>query len=754
MAFGSRRRALLAACRDGRELRGGIIDAAVLRDCCLDTAGTVDPRGLRLRGVHVRGRLDLAGFDAEFPIAFADCSFDEAPDLTGASVRGLAIVGSPRLPGLIADGLRVRGDLDLSGSRIAGAHPGGGSRVPAAVWLRDAEVGRRLLCVATTIDAGGGRALVADRIRVSGNARLAGGFVATGCVRLMGAGIGGSLELTGARIAAARHDGPNDPGEVALDLGEASIGGSVLLTSYADRGDAGRARIDGQVAAANLGVAGRVVIRGAVLRGPDGQAAVSAQRLAVSGAVSVEGGSRVHGGLDLSYGDLTTVTIGGDCAIDAPGRLALGLLGAEVRSHVTLEPGLTVAGSMRLAGARIHGNLVMSGVTLRSPVPEQGLVSARAVAIEGEVQLRRLTTEGGYLSFRGATIGGTLDATGATLHNPGERTINLQQAVVRNSVRLVDGFSSTGFIALNRCVVEGRLNLRGGRFACPGPSAENPGGHAVQAVGVTVRGGLHLRGARIEPSVDFRNVTVSVLDDEPDEWPERFVVSGMTYERFGDLRWDRAARLRWLARQAEYDAGPYEQLARVFRQHGYTSDAEAILIERRHRERRAARRHPLRPRTALDALYGWAVGYGYRPGRTAWLLLALLIAVSASLYVPGVRDTLRATDPRGNAYAVDGRVVTVDGAGAGPAGADAAPSAQAPRADACGDGQVRCFNPVLYAVDTVVPLISLGQRSTWYASPHAPLGRLAEWWLNLATLAGWVLSTMYVLSFTRFARSV
>jgi hypothetical protein len=38
--------------------------------------------------------------------------------------------------------------------------------------------------------------------------------------------------------------------------------------------------------------------------------------------------------------------------------------------------------------------------------------------------------------------------------------------------------------------------------------------------------------------------------------------------------------------------------------------------------------------------------------------------------------------------------------------------------DACGNGQVRCFNAFLYAIDTVIPLVSLGQRTTWY--PDAP----------------------------------
>jgi hypothetical protein len=40
-------------------------------------------------------------------------------------------------------------------------------------------------------------------------------------------------------------------------------------------------------------------------------------------------------------------------------------------------------------------------------------------------------------------------------------------------------------------------------------------------------------------------------------------------------------RRNWLSHQAMYDSGPYEQAARVFRQHGYASGAEQILIARR-----------------------------------------------------------------------------------------------------------------------------------------------------------------------------
>jgi hypothetical protein len=75
-----------------------------------------------------------------------------------------------------------------------------------------------------------------------------------------------------------------------------------------------------------------------------------------------------------------------------------------------------------------------------------------------------------------------------------------------------------------------------------------------------------------------------------------------------------------------------------------------------------------------------------------------------------------------------------------------------PQPDACGEGQVRCFNAALYAIDTVVPLVTLGQRSTWYANPNVPWGQAVEWWLDAATLIGWLLTAIFLLSFTRLAR--
>ena len=157
------------------------------------------------------------------------------------------------------------------------------------------------------------------------------------------------------------------------------------------------------------------------------------------------------------------------------------------------------------------------------------------------------------------------------------------------------------------------------------------------------------------------------------------------------------------------------------------------------------------PRRALDAAYSVTVGYGYRPGRVLWLLAILLILVTGSLLLPGAQAAMRATSA-GTVYTTQGR----SGPQAQPARRRHARTAASPRApaDACGNGQILCFNPLLYAIDTVIPLISLDQRSTWHPDAHAPDGTFMQWWLNAATVLGWLLSSIFVLSLASLARPV
>ena len=119
---------LTSALRDGGMVDGAaeggrrVARAGVLRKCLRGIQDQADPGGLRLENVFVAGRFDLTGLVIPFPLRFHGCEFGTAPVLEGAQLFELALRDSPHLPGLLANGLRVQRDLDLSGSSVTGVH--------------------------------------------------------------------------------------------------------------------------------------------------------------------------------------------------------------------------------------------------------------------------------------------------------------------------------------------------------------------------------------------------------------------------------------------------------------------------------------------------------------------------------------------------------------------------------------------------------------------------------------------------------
>lgn len=723
---------------------GGSIDAELIRSFCVRHAGQVDPRGIKLRAVTVTGVLDLTAVAVPFALRFEQCSFETAPILHGAQVKELALVGCD-LPGLLANGIIVLGDLELSASHIVGAHPTNASiSRSAAVWLCESAVGGRLRCIDTVIDPQGERAIQADRMHVGSTIRLIHGFHAKGELRLVGMRVTGSLDMTGARVEAEG---------LAVDLGDATISGNLYLSPW--EAPARRPEIRGQVNLSSTHIDGQLLIRDADLTSAaQGQGrhysprfrgkALIGHRLIVGGELSIEGATTVTGGIDLSSAQLGRFAVGSGGLVKAPGRPAIDLTNAEIRSAVTIGAGVAVQGTLLLVGARVRGSLELDGVRLSDP-DGHSLLKTDGAVIEGDVTMQGLHAVGGQLKFWRTTIGGGVEAARAVAENPTGATVRLHQSEVRGSVRLCHGFRSVGCVVLSRTVVSGRLGLDGGRFHCPDPGQYNEEGAAIRAVAATFGGGMDLGQASISPAINLTDVTTTVLEDDPGAWPERIYIAGFTYERFDAPRgmkdagrvWDWERRLEWLRRQPDYDASPYEQAARVFRQHGYEDGAEELLITRRKDARRLEANVGglrTRGRRALDWIYDWTVGYGFRPGRVLLLLVALLAVVSLTLVAPGVQRTMRASD--------EGTVFTIDG-----------PVDRSGHSDPCGGGQVRCFSPVLYAVDTVVPLIALDQRATWYPDRFVAGGQAVEWWLNLSTVVGWLLSSIFLLSFARIART-
>jgi len=761
---------------DARSGRGRHeIRAEHLREAALHLVGKPEATGIRLLRARLRGVLDLRAIDFRQPLRLVDCVTEKAPRLEGARLHELVIAKgddgwSSELAGLRASGLRLDRDLVLSGTRVSEAHRRSSdfSRT-AAVWLTEAQIGGRILAVRTVFDTTADRAIQADRTLVTGDVRFILGFRANAEVRLLGMHIGGSLDLTGATLV------PRDGR--ALDIASCEIGGSVFLIN--DAADGSRLLVRGRIEAGRSVIGGRLLIRNADLAAPsDGaknssyassdtmeHAVLVAQGLVVHGWAAVEGDTHVHGGIYLHGAELRAGASLTGIQLRNAGELALDLSQGKIGGQFDVERA-TIEGSMDLSGAVAGGAISLADTRITRPSNGRA-IRAVGMRIGGDLWMRRMEIYGGSINLRAARITSGLDAHGAQIVHPGDRSISLRQAQIGGNVALRNGFRSIGVLVLDRVSIGGRLAADDAALAWTPPEPgrvvqePNPRGCAVDATSATISSGTDLGWSVITGAVDFTDATTSYLADRPTaDWPEQTHLDGFRYQRFAPVQlgeaqnwspavWDAPSRVAWLYDTGCIDPGPWEQASRVLRENGDFRGSEDMLIgfRRSLRRYRVGRLDRWWNRFA-DRVIDLCVGYGHRPQRMAWFMAALVLAVVFSLTVLPGPGAMRAASEAGLVYTTSGPAPADEQ----PAGVDLSELTAAQRVANCGHGAVRCFNPTLYALDTVVPIIDLNQRAAWYPSTDDE-GTALEWWLSITTILGWFASTVFVLALARLGSS-
>jgi len=151
-------------------------------------------------------------------------------------------------------------------------------------------------------------------------------------------------------------------------------------------------------------------------------------------------------------------------------------------------------------------------------------------------------------------------------------------------------------------------------------------------------------------------------------------------------------RLLWLERDAKgYAPQAYEQLVASYRRAGDEEAARQVAIEKQ----RCRRGELAAPAKAWSLFLDGSMGYGYR-GWLAGVWLLVLVALGWIAFDPAYPEHFRAA--KGNAGTPD-------------------------------------FQPLLYTLDLVLPVVNLDQRDAWIAEGPRQ-------WEVLLTVAGWVLASV------------
>jgi len=544
-----------------------------------------------------------------------------------------------------------------------------------------------------------------------GGVFLRDGFVANDGVRLISATIDGNFECSGGKLWS--HDG------LSLSADGLTTGGDVFLDS----------------------------------------------RFTANGEVSLVGAS-IGGDLDCDGGHLASIK-----------RPALHAARVTASGNLFLGNGFNADGEVRLVGASIGGDLDCYAGQFAN---EEGCaLSADGITTSGNVFLNERFNADGEVRLVGASIGGQLSCRRAALSNPQGHALNMERITVSHI--LMD----SGFVACGTVHIRGaNLNeLLVGNCATLNKESHNDNTlDALDLSDATIEGTLGLRGTSgenedgkarhvdISGRLNLRRARIGDLDDESRGWPQYLALSDCSYNRIAIRSpLDARRRLDWLSRHdndlyGEYgedpdfrfDPQPYRQLATVLRRQGHELDADRIMVAAGNKMlwdtwfgrlvRRplwawnAYRKKHCRRRDLLIAPFYffvsslswlghtllWAlIGHGYRRWLPAlWLLIFFLVGwylfdLHSQIMQPA--DTV-ALNNQGQPW-----MTSVSTAGE--------------------DHKYPAYNPLVYTLDTLIPLVELHQNEYWIPEPGWLRGYL---WFH--TAVGWALSTLFLVGLTGVVR--
>jgi hypothetical protein len=267
---------------------------------------------------------------------------------------------------------------------------------------------------------------------------------------------------------------------------------------------------------------------------------------------------------------------------------------------------------------------------------------------------------------------------------------------------------------------------------------------------------------------------IGAIHDEEKCWPGKgdLLLNRCLYGAFIGGSVDAHSRLKWLARQVPERWGtdfwpqPYEQLATVFREMGHNEDAVAVLVEKERLARRARRARSPQPlwRAVLamkDGILGATLGYGRQP-LLAFVWLTLFWATGVAVFAfTEHRAAFKPNSPvilRSNEWTMCGVENSEE---------RFIPSLQQQfrgRA-ASGQSQLSCFreqpealsypvfNSWMYSLDTLFPVLTVGQKEFWRPDPSKPWGTFATWYFYFQAVVGWALSLLAVAGFSGLVKS-
>jgi hypothetical protein len=346
---------------------------------------------------------------------------------------------------------------------------------------------------------------------------------------------------------------------------------------------------------------------------------------------------------------------------------------------------------------------LLLGGDANHPVHERG-VTANGAWISGVLNMYQARCQI-RLALQYCHLAETPDLTAASLPELGLSGsvlpgLNADRLVVTGGCFLREGFTASGEVRLLGADIGGNLDCADGTFV-------NAGGYALNAQGLTLKGGLILYDANVEGAIGLAATRIDTLADDIACWQAGdHVFDGLHYDRIIGPT-DAVSRIAWLEKQrpshltSDFRPQPWEQLIKVLREMGHPYDASEVAIAKQEQMRKAG---VIRGgvRNAMHWLYGKIAGYGYRPIWTVYWMIWVWLFCGACFEVGREWGYFGPTSPLIHASAA---LEMCGGAGEGKAFWTSTACPVPP--------EYTTMWPWGYSLDLLLPLVNLQQDVDW-----------------------------------------
>ena len=704
-------RKLLEAAADGTDAdcaapseRDRVIRAELLAWLCIDpdVSKLVTSRGISISRATITGKLDLKRASISFPLQIADSVFENSANLEnthlvflnlrGTHVPGLSLAGSDvELSVYLNNGFESKGEANLVGIKTGGDLNCSGSRF---------------------VSIGDQSALSVNRADIKGNVFLDEGFVALGEVDLEGATIGSDLDCDGGQFLGAGN-------QSALSAIRTNIKGAVLLDqAFMARGEV---NLEGATIGSDLDCNGGQFV------GTGDQSALSANRANIKGDVFLNQGFVAQGEVDIEDASIgSNLECDGGHFAGAGDQPALSASGAEITGEVFLDEGFVAKGAVNFILTTIGLNLNCTRGQFAATGDQPALCASRA-NIKYRVFLDQGFTARGGVNLQGATIGSDLECDGGQfVGGTNSPAFDGQGARIDGSVHIRSNISIEGDVTFAFATI-----ARDIRWTC-------------------------IRDVRIDLQHGKAGSILMDLANSPKTGSVN--IDGLVYDQIDELSSANSDNpLRWIGLQSHYKFLPqrFEQLYSVLRKMGFQEDATKVMITKNQEagdftlaDASDATGRDLSKRRYLKVLadfftgiwyffwykaFGNFIGYGYTPWHALYASLVIVV-IGYFVFKAG--------------YATHIIIPKDDGASRRQL-----------------EETYPKFNACIYSLETFVPLVKLGVGDYWIPNAHGgaairvgkkgllKFGSLLRCYFWFHIIAGWVLTTLWVGSFTGLIKS-